>query len=64
MDGHNSVLKIDRVFIVNGAVKAWCLISAIPNEEMLVTRAQKSVTVGHRIQGANDDQTDKNGPDH
>jgi hypothetical protein len=25
MDGHNSVLKIDRVFIVNGAVKAWCL---------------------------------------
>jgi hypothetical protein len=37
---------------------------AIPNEEMRVTRAQKSVTVGHRIQGANDDQTDKNGPDH
>ena len=38
--------------------------SAIPNEEMLVTRAQKSDTVGHQIQGANDDQADKDGTDN
>ena len=37
---------------------------AIPNEEMLVTRAEKSDTVGHQIQGANDDQADKDGTDN
>ncbi len=38
--------------------------AAIPNEEMLVTRAEKSDTVGHQIQGANDDQADKDGTDN
>jgi len=38
--------------------------SAIPNEGMLVTRAEKSVSVGHRIEGEDDDQTDKNGLDN
>jgi hypothetical protein len=32
--------------------------------EMVVTRAQKSVIVGYRIQGADDDQSDKNGTDN
>jgi hypothetical protein len=38
--------------------------AAIPNEEKLVTGAEKSVSVGHQIQGENDDQSDKNGLDN
>ena len=37
---------------------------ATPNQELLVTRAAKFVSVGHRDQGENDDQTDKDGTDN
>ena len=38
--------------------------AAIPNQELLVTRAARFVSVGHRDQGENDDQTDKDGTDN
>jgi hypothetical protein len=47
-----------------GTTKLLTEIPAIPNEKMLVTRGQKSVIVGHRIQGANDEQSDKDGTDN
>ena len=54
-----------QLLIVNGLIgKRRIELTAIPNEEMLVTRAEKSDTVGHQIQGANDDQADKDGTDN
>jgi len=44
-------------------VKRAVVCPAIPNEELLMTREPKSVSVGHRIQGGNDDQTAQDGPD-